>query len=186
MPNDGFRAFLLENDGQGVFRDITDSAGLTTKRRRRTYSGSLVDLDDDRDLDLVVVSDFSGVDVYTNDGSGKFTDVTDERIDKRHAFGMSLSIADYNLDAKIDFFMTGMSSTTARRLHQMGLGRKGFDQHQASRPEMGYGNRMYLANGSNFQQAAFNNQVARTGWSWGSTSFDFDNDGDRESFCCQR
>ena len=30
--------------------------------------------------------------------------------------------------------------------------------------------------------AKFNDQVARTGWSWGCSSFDFDNDGDRDIY----
>ncbi len=180
--NDGYPAYLLRNDGNGSFQDITESGGLSGKRNRRTYSASLVDLDGDLDLDLVVVSDFSGVDVYTNDGTGKFRDVTDTRINNRHAFGMSLSFSDYNSDAKLDFFMTGMSSTTAKRLHAMGLGQEKFQEYQSIRPEMGYGNRLYLAEGEEFHQAPFNDQVARTGWSWGSTSFDFDNDGDRDLF----
>ncbi len=180
--NDGYPAYLLRNDGSGVFEDITESGGLSEKRNRRTYSASLVDLDGDLDLDLVVVSDFAGVDVYTNDGTGSFRDVTDTRINKRHAFGMSLSFSDYNLDSELDFFMTGMSSTTAKRLHAMGLGQEKFQEYQSIRPEMGYGNRLYLASGQDFNQAPFNDQVARTGWSWGSTSFDFDNDGDRDIF----
>jgi len=180
--NDGYPAYLLRNDGNGIFQDITESSGLSGKRNRRTYSASLADLDGDLDLDLVVVSDFSGVDVYTNDGTGKFSDVTDKRVSNRHAFGMSLSFSDYNSDSQLDFFMTGMSSTTAKRLHQMGLGLENFQEHQSVRPEMGYGNRLYLGEGQDFNQAAFNDQVARTGWSWGSTSFDFDNDGDRDLF----
>ncbi len=180
--NDGHPAYLLRNKGDGTFEDITEWSGLTEKRNRRTYSASLVDLDDDLDLDLVVVSDFSGVDVYTNDGTGKFRDITDEHISNRHAFGMSVSFSDYDMDSKLDFFMTGMSSTTAKRLHQMGLGQEQFEEYQSARPEMGYGNRLYLAEGQDFNQAPFNDQVARTGWSWGSTSFDFDNDGDRDIF----
>jgi hypothetical protein len=60
------------------------------------------------------------------------------------------------------------------------------------RMPMGYGNRMYLATDqegedagsiqTHFLQAPFNDQVARTGWSWGSTSLDFDNDGDRDIY----
>jgi hypothetical protein len=186
--NDGFPAYLFRNDGKGRFTDITESAGLAKKRFRRTYSGSLVDVDDDQDLDLVVCSDFSGLDIYLNDGRGKFTDVTDTFVDHRHSFGMSLTFGDYNRDGRIDMFMVGMGSTTARRLDQLKLGRDKFPLHQKMRRAMGYGNRMLLAEQektagggrsiTGFRQAPFNDQVARTGWSWGSTSFDFDNDGD--------
>ena len=190
--NDGYPAYLLRNEGKGRFTDVTVTSGLAKKRFRRSYSGSLVDLDDDQDLDLVVCSDFSGMDLYLNDGRGKFTDVTNTYLDQRHAFGMSLTFGDYNRDGKIDLFMTGMGSTTARRLEQLQLGRKEFPLHQKMRMAMGYGNRMYFAENAEvvdsghterrFRQVPFNDQVARTGWSWGSTSFDFDNDGDPDVY----
>jgi hypothetical protein len=190
--NDGYPSYLFRNDGKGKFTDITESAGLAKKRFRRTYSSSLVDVDDDQDLDLVVCSDFAGLDLYLNNGQGQFTDVSDTHLDQRHSFGMSLTFGDYNRDGKIDLFMTGMGSTTARRLDQLNLGREEFPLHQKKRKAMGYGNRMYLAVDEKskntgkverkFRQAPFNDQVARTGWSWGSTSFDFDNDGDRDVY----
>ena len=185
--NDGFADYLLQNDGKGNFVDITETVGLGKKRFRRTYGGSLVDLDDDLDLDLVVCADFAGLDAYLNDGKGRFTDVSDALVDQRHSFGMALSFADYNLDGKIDIFMTGMGSTTARRLERMKLNRDDFPMHKEKRMPMGYGNRMYLAGDEGgterrFPQASFNDQVARTGWSWGTSSFDFDNDGDRDIY----
>ena len=189
--NDGFPAALLINDGAGHFTDATESAGLAAKRFRRTLAGSLVDLDGDRDLDLLVNSDFAGLDVYYNDGKGRFADATEQVIDERHNFGMGHTFADFNLDGRLDVYTIGMSSTTARRLTSMGLGLEKFPVHQAKRPQMGYGNRMFLAAGgggppsaapARFVQPAFKEEVARTGWSWGTTSPDFDNDGDPDIF----
>ena len=180
--NDAFPSFLLINDGQGRFEEATEARGLAEKRFRRTYSASFADLDDDGDLDLAVASDFAGLDLYTNDGTGHFQDVTRSLGDERHCFGMSLTFADYNRDQRMDLYMTGMASTTARRLEQLGLGRDEFAEHQQKRGLMGYGNRMFLAQGDGWRQAAFNDQVARTGWTWGSTSFDFDNDADADIY----
>lgn len=180
--NDGSPAYLLRNDGDGRFTDVTQESGLAAKRYRRTYSASFVDVDADNDLDLVVASDFSGLDIYTNDGSGSFVDVTESLVDNRHSFGMALTFGDYDLDSNLDLLMIGMSSTTARRLDHLGLGRDEFPEHQQFREEMGYGNRLYLGGESGFNQAPFNGQVARTGWSWGASSFDFDNDGDRDIY----
>lgn len=177
--NDGFPAYLLINEGEGRFVPQTEEAGLAAKRWRRSYGGSFVDLDQDADLDLVVVSDFAGIDVYLNDGQGLFTDVTNQIVDESHLFGMSATFADYNLDGQLDFFVTGMASTTARRLEYMRLGRRDRPEIHMMRSRMGYGNRMYLASngGTQFTQPSFKDSVARTGWTWGSTSFDFDNDG---------
>ncbi|MCA9719864.1 MAG: CRTAC1 family protein, partial [Myxococcales bacterium] len=181
--NDGDPAYLLRNDGRGAFTDITDEAGLAAKRRRRTWSASLLDLDDDRKLDLIVVSDFSGLDLYKGDGAGHFTDVTAELVDERASFGMSHTIGDYNLDGFLDLYVVGMSSTTARRLEQLGLGREGHEDIQEMRMKMAYGNRLYDGDARHRLRAgAFAQDVARTGWSWGSTSFDFDRDGDLDIY----
>ena len=192
--NDGYPGALLVNDGAGRFDDRTEAAGLSAKRTRRTLAGSLVDLDGDRDLDLLVNSDFAGLDIYYNDGEGAFADVTDRVIDERHNFGMGHTFADFNLDGRLDMYTIGMSSTTARRLTQMGLGLEKFKDYQEKRPQMGYGNRMFFAGAPSegsrspgdapvpFKQPTFKDDVARTGWSWGTSAPDFDNDGDPDIF----
>lgn len=180
--NDGFPAYLLINDGKGRFEPQTEEAGLGAKANRRSYGGSFVDLNEDGFLDLLVVSDFSGVDVYRNDGKGYFTDVTSEWIDERHLFGMAATFEDYDRDGRLDIFVTGMASTTARRLEQMRLGRRDRADVHLMRSRMGYGNRMYLGKENGFAQPEFRDQVARTGWTWGATSWDVDNDGYPEIF----
>jgi enediyne biosynthesis protein E4 len=180
--NDGYPAYLLINDGQSRFADRTAEAGLDKKRNRRTQGASLVDLDEDGKLDLIVTSDFAGIDVYRNDGTGKFVDVTDAWLEDRHGFGMSHTLADYDLDGKLDVFAVGTSSVTPRRLDAMKLGREGHESLQAMRGRMSYGNRMFLARGGKYAQPAWKDQVAQTGWPSGSTSFDFDNDGDRDVY----
>ena len=180
---DGLPAYLLINQGEGKFSDGTVAANLSKKRNRRTYSSSFIDLDNDNDLDLIVVSDFSGLDLYLNNGSGRFTDITDRLGDDHYSFGMSHAFADYNQDGLMDLYMVGMGSTTARRLEHLGLGRKGFEPIQAARMKMGYGNRLFLGDGNGgFKQARYNDSVARTGWAWGCTPWDFDNDGDRDLY----
>lgn len=180
--NDGFPSFLLLNEGGGKFRDVTEEAGLAGKRFRRTYSGSLVDLDDDRDLDLVTISDFAGIDIFLNDGNGHFTDVSDANVDERHLFGMSHVFGDFNRDGKLDIFAVGMTSSVAERLEQMRLGRSEFPTYQAMRPVMYYGNRLYFGDGGKFRQLPMSDQARDAGWAWGAAAFDFDNDGDQDLY----
>jgi hypothetical protein len=175
--NDGFPSFLLLNDGHGNFRDATAEAALDKKRFRRTYSASFVDLDNDGDLDLLVVSDFAGVDLYYNDGHGHFTDVTESALEDSHAFGMAHTFGDFDLDGQLDFLVIGMNSYTAGRLDQLQLGPAGFPDYHVMRPKMAYGNRLFVQHDSAWRQTALSDQVARSGWSWGVASLDFDNDG---------
>ena len=181
--NDGWPSYLLLGDGKGRFVDATEAAGLAAKRHRRTYRSSLVDLDDDGDLDLIVVSDFAGIDVHLNDGRGHFVDATASMVDEPSTFGMSHTFADFNTDGRLDLYVAGMSSTTAARLDQMGLGRNGFADYQKMRTVIAYGNRMYLRTKTDlFAQPDFRDQIARCGWSWGTGSLDFDSDGDPDIY----
>jgi hypothetical protein len=180
--NDGHPSYLLRNDGEGNFSPMTEAAGLAEKRHRRTYTSSFVDLDDDLDLDLLVISDFSGVDLYHNDGKGRFVDANGTLRADRHLFGMSAAFGDYNLDGRLDFFVAGMASTVVPRLEALGLGRADRPDMQEMRKRMAFGNRMYLAADDGWREPEFRSQVARTGWTWGTTAFDFDNDGDPDIF----
>jgi len=126
------------NDWHGNFTD-TANGGFEAKRWRRIYSASFVDLNADDDLDLLVVSDFAGVDLYRNNGHGHFTDVTREWIIEPHAFGMSHTLADFNADGRLDFLMIGMTSPTVDRLEHLGLTRPGATEELDMRSRMTFG-----------------------------------------------
>ncbi len=174
--NDGKPAYLLANSGGLRFTDITEQTDLASKRGRRAYVASFLDLNEDRRMDLVVTSDFSGVDIYRNSGNS-LVDQTNHWVDNRSLFGMSQAFADFNRDGSLDLFAVGMSSTTARRLERMGLGREEFPAHQSMRMNIAYGNRLYFGDSTGILKSGPSSKdVARSGWSWGSSSLDFNND----------
>ena len=176
--NDGYPSYLLRNDGHGHLTDVTVEAGLTAKRARRSYSGSLVDLDGDGDLDLVVVSDFAGVDVYANDGHGHFADRTGAWLPESHVFGMAHTLADFDGDGRLDLLVMGMDCPTPHRLDALGLSRAERPDYAAMRARMAAGNRLYQGRpGGGFAATPLNASIARSGWSWGVSAADFDNDG---------
>lgn len=176
--NDGWPSFLLINDGHGNFSDRTEAAGLGRKRWRRTYTASFADLDDDGHPDLIVVSDFAGLDLYRNDGAGHFTEATHKWVSEPHAFGMAHCLADFNLDGHEDLLMIGMPSPTVDRLQHLNLWRNYSTEDAAMRPAMTYGNRLLMGKpDGGFEQTDLSDSVAKSGWSWGCSALDFDNDG---------
>lgn len=182
--NDGPPSYFMRNDGSASFTDVTEEVGLAPLRNRRTYSASMIDLDEDGDLDLMNVSDYAGLDIYENTGKGSFKLATQDYVDQRHFFGMGHTIGDYNNDGLLDFYVIGMSSTTARRLDRLKLGREDRPDVHPMRGPMGYGNRMYFGTKEKKfkEDSLVGGAVARTGWSWGSTSFDYDLDGDQDIY----
>jgi hypothetical protein len=176
--NDGYPSFLLVNDGKGNFTDTTQKAGFGAKRNRRVYSASLADLDGDGDLDLLVISDFAGVDAWENNGRGEFTSETSEWFSESHGFGMGHCLTDLNNDGMLDCLMIGMNSPTVSRLDALGLERP-YDKAPAGiRSRMAAGNRVYFgcADGK-FREFKTGAPLARTGWSWGAAAGDVDGDG---------
>jgi hypothetical protein len=182
--NDGFESCLLRNDGPAGLRDTTTEAGLAAKRRRRIYSASFADLNDDGHPDLVLVSDFAGVDLFLNNGQGQFTDVTTRLGDDRHLFGMAHLTGDFNDDGRTDLFAIGMGSPTASRLDRMGQVRSGWPDDRRLRPAMTAGNRMFLGTPGGLRMAPWAAQVASGGWAWAVTAIDPDNEGFLDFHLC--
>jgi hypothetical protein len=171
--NDGYPSFVLMNHA-GNLLDVT----MGFKRLRRVYAASFVDLNGDGKLDLIVTSDFAGVDVYRGDGGGKFTDVTAQWIDQPRLFGMGHAIGDFNRDGLLDLIVTGMNSATADRLDWLGLNRPQSKLDPGMRKTMAYGTGVYIGmeDGVFKLQRNFVN-VTRSGWAWGAAACDLNNDG---------
>ncbi len=180
--NDGFAGSLFINDGNGMFADGTEEAGLGEKRRRRTRSASWMDLDRDGDLDLVVVSEYAGLEIYRNDGSGKFVESGKTFFDETHGFGMAHAFGDFDGDGRTDLYMAGRTSSAASRLNGLGIKRDDSVENGLMRRPMTFGNRLYQAQGERLLQTKLNQDCAEAGWSWGTTAIDLENDGDEEIY----
>lgn len=175
--NDGPPSYLLRNDGTGHFTDVTAGSGLEAHRHRRTYGASLVDLDADGDLDVLVTSDFAGMEAHVNDGKGWFAPPSPKDWFRgARGFGMSHTLQDFNGDGQLDVLFVAMPQPTAERLNLLRLERPGFEDWRDRRPQMTVGNRLYLGTPGGFTPAPSTPPLAQTGWAWSAAAFDLDHD----------
>jgi hypothetical protein len=96
------RNALYRNDGDGMFTDVTEAAGVAGKAAG--YSASAADYDGDGDLDLYL-SNYGPNELYRNNGDGTFTDVTAEAGVGDPRFSLSGVWLDYDADGDLDLFV---------------------------------------------------------------------------------
>lgn len=157
---------LLENRGGaqiGTFDDVTAAAGIDVYRKSDTerFSPRLIDLDRDGHLDLAIASDFMTSQLFWNNGDETFTDGTLPAGVGTDFNGMGSTFGDYDGDGDLDWFITNITP----------------DPNIPS----GFGgwNRLYRNDGNRqFTDVTQQAGVRDSRWSWGTTFFDYDNDGD--------
>ncbi len=157
---------LFENRGAtqpGFFDDVTAASGTDVYRKDRTYrfSPRLVDLDRDGHLDLAVASDFVTSQLFWSNGDGTFTDGTIPAGVGTDLNGMGSTFGDYDGDGDLDWFITNITAAPG------------------APPAFGGYNRLYRNDGNRqFTDVTQAAGVRDSRWSWGTTFFDYDNDGD--------
>lgn len=95
-----------------------------------TFAPGFADIDGDRDLDILMVSDFRGSRVLINNGNGTFSGATFTPDDEN---GMGAAIGDFDNDGDFDWFV---SSINGNRLFE-NLGGASFARNSASGVEPG-------------------------------------------------
>ena len=94
--------FLLENDGHGHFKVVTDDRISAFKKIGMVTDATWMDLDKDGYQDLVIVGEWMKVSVFRND-KGHFTDVTSiAGLDETSGWWNCISAADVDGDGNID------------------------------------------------------------------------------------
>jgi Invasin, domain 3/FG-GAP-like repeat len=94
---------LLMNNSKGVFMDET-SLRLPT-RSDSSEGVILVDVDGDKDLDIFVANTNEESRLFINDGTGKFSDETANRLPVGTDFNVDVSAGDVDNDGDLDLFV---------------------------------------------------------------------------------
>jgi hypothetical protein len=173
---------LWRNNGDGTFSDVSDESLITETIIEAafdyTFAPTFADIDNDDDLDLLVAADAGTSQVLINQGDlggglYTFSYATDREVitDKN---GMGSTIADFDNDGDLDWFVTAISLGDTPENRPTPEDNAGFDLE---------GNRFYRNEGN----GVFSDQTESAGvrkgyWGWASCAADFNNDGHLDIF----
>jgi hypothetical protein len=155
----GAKDRLFRQKSDGTFEDVSVKAGVTDEGDYYGFSSVFVDVDDDRDLDLLVVNDSTPKQLYINRGDGTFEETGYAsgialNENGREQAGMGLAVGDYDNDGRVDFHITNFSDDS---------------------------NTLYRNDGDgNFSDVTFQAGIGEPTipfLGWGTAFLDFDNDG---------
>ena len=185
MRNSGESGHLYENNGSGVFQDVSEEAGVLN------FGLSLgvvaTDFNNDGWMDLYISNDFNVPDyLYVNNGNGSFSEKLKKATKQTSMFGMGADAADFNNDSYIDFLQVDMtpndhyrsktnmaSMNTSSFYNMVDLG----FHYQYMQNSLQVNNGISEDNTPIFSNVARYGNMATTDWSWAPLFADFNNDG---------
>lgn len=181
--NNGPPNFLLRNQRDGTFRDVTAESGLNQNNTRYSFCCGWSDYNGDGWPDLYVVNDFGRKNLYRNNGDGTFSDVAGQTRTEDVGAGMSVCWFDYDNDGDQDLYVANMWTAAGERISTQ----NNFQENtpQAARvlyQKHSMGNSLFRNVGGSAKDAGFQNLSEKAGvgmgrWSWSSDAWDFDHDG---------
>lgn len=158
-----FPYFVLRNNGDHTFADVTASTGIPRGLFNSTFKGATVAFDADHDGrdDLLLVPGDLPFSLWMNQGDGSFVDATATAFDGTQLIqGRGATVGDYDSDGIEDIFLTGVDDAGIERNALFrGLGGGVFTEVTATAGDLGA-------------------TAGVVGASRGNEFFDFDNDGD--------
>src|SRR5277367_6473517 len=113
--------FLLHNEGNGLFQDRTEAAGLNMENNRYSFACAWGDYNGDGSPDLYVANDFGRSNLYRNNGDGKFTAVSAEAGVEDPGAGMSACWFDFDNDGNQDVYVSNMWSSAGMRVSEQNI-----------------------------------------------------------------
>jgi len=95
--------YILNNDGKGIFTNVTDSIASGLTKLGMITDASWADVDGDKDIDLMVVGEWMPIVVFINE-KGKFINRTEELgLSKTNGWWNAIKPVDIDHDGDIDF-----------------------------------------------------------------------------------
>ncbi len=105
------RSYLLENDGSGRFRDVTEEVAPDLAEIGMVTDALWSDIDGDNRSDLIVVGDWMPVSVFRNTRN-QLEKVDDPSLANSHGWWTRLVAADFDADGDDDFILGNWGENT--------------------------------------------------------------------------
>jgi hypothetical protein len=160
----GGRKYLLRNRGDGTFEDVTEAAGI--RSRRWTLAVTAADLHGTGYPDIFLSNDYGVSELFANRGGRRFDDVAQEAgVGRAPKSGMNATVGDVFNDGRLAIYKTNIS--------EPGVLVQGNDLWV---PRAG-------GNGPlEFENLASGLGIDLGGWSWGAQFGDLNNDGTQDIY----
>ena len=168
--------FMMRNNGDATFRDVTAESGLQQNNTRYSFCCGWSDYNQDGWPDLYVVNDFGRKNLYRNNGDGTFTDLAAQAGVEDTGAGMSVCWFDYDNDGAVDLYAADMWTAAGERISMEEAFQQGAPARALYRKHA-MGNSLFRNTGAGFQDVTSPAQVGMGRWAWSSDSWDFDHDG---------
>lgn len=122
---EGGKNILYHNEGNGVFTDVSEKAGILKTNGTYGLGVLTADFDNDGWVDIYVADDSAPAILYHNNKNGTFTDIATEAGcaysgDGKPQAGMGVSAGDFNGDGMLDIFKTNFSGDTSTLYRNLG------------------------------------------------------------------
>ena len=169
--NNGGRKYLLRNRGDGTFEDVTEAAGIGS--RRWTLAVVAADLLGTGYPDLFLANDYGVPELFANRAGKRFDDIGPQAgIGRSPKSGMNASLGDVFNDGRLGIYKTNIS--------EAGSLVQGNDLWVPRSPGL-------PAAGGNDQTVEYDNVASSLGvdlggWSWGAQFGDLNNDGTQDLY----
>jgi enediyne biosynthesis protein E4 len=179
---------LFRNKGNFVFEDVTEGSGVDNRGWAQSHGH--VDFDGDGWEDLICGNDFGQNAWYRNLGNGKFEDVSKKLATDKPSYTMNVGITDLNRDGFPDVYISNIVTMNKDEKYVLPdpKMRMKFNPEKMAHMRVVEANDLWssVAKDGKLETYVQSDAVGRgyrsTGWAWGASFFDHDNDGDDDLY----
>jgi tetratricopeptide (TPR) repeat protein len=171
--------FMMHNNRDGTFRDVTKQSGLDQNNTRFSFCCAWGDDNGDQWPDLYVVNDFGRKNLYRNNGNGTFTDIARQARVEDVGAGMSACWRSFANEAREDLYVADMWTAAGIRVSEQDIFQKDASPDvRALYRRHAIGNCLFRNRGhGSFEDVGKRSGTTMGRWAWSSDSWDFDHDG---------